>query len=59
MRAGRIRHGNHEAIARIIDLGANAYVVKPLNLKQLASLVSCIDMFWLTLAVGATPKGAN
>jgi two-component system, chemotaxis family, response regulator Rcp1 len=34
-------------ITRSYDLGANAYLVKPISLQELRMLVGCIDRLWL------------
>jgi two-component system response regulator len=31
------------------DLGANAYVVKPVDLEQLVTIVKKIEQFWFTI----------
>ena len=36
-------------IIHTYDLGANAYVVKPVNLEQLVSIVKKIEQFWFTI----------
>ena len=38
-----------EDVLRTYDLGANAYVVKPVNLQQLITVVQSIEDFWFTI----------
>lgn len=41
--------GADEDVLRTYDLGANAYVVKPVNLQQLITVVQSIEDFWFTI----------
>jgi CheY-like chemotaxis protein len=36
-------------VIQTYDLGANAYVVKPVTLEQLVTIVKKIDQFWFTI----------
>jgi len=44
-----------EDVARSYNLHANAYVVKPVDLKQFLEVIRAIEEFWL--AVVTLPKG--
>lgn len=39
----------HEDILNTYDLGANAYVTKPVTLDQLTKVVDAVEDFWLTI----------
>lgn len=36
-------------IEQAYDLGANSYLVKPINFKDLVSMVTTLHLYWLTL----------
>lgn len=40
-------------VARAYDLGANSYLVKPINLSELERIAAEIKSYWLTLNQGA------
>lgn len=45
----------HEDILNTYDLGANAYVTKPVTLEQLTKVVDAVDDFWLSIV--QLPRG--
>ena len=40
---------HQEDVRRAFALGANAFLVKPVELQKLIELVTCVDTFWLKL----------
>jgi CheY-like chemotaxis protein len=38
----------YKDINRIYDLGANAYIVKPLDFEQLVEILKTLDLHWIT-----------
>jgi len=38
---------HREDVHRAFELGANAFLVKPVELQKLVELVTCLDSFWL------------
>lgn len=42
-------------VRRAFELGANAFLVKPVELQKLIELVTCVDTFWLKLNQNPLP----